>query len=114
MVKKDPVIEKVTQNFTRKSVTIRPDKKNQVFTYKQIKKYSDQVLKTLPENSKVIITGLNILRETTLKGYNDPMMEEEEFEEYTKGKTKEASKFDKFFNFTISVYEPNKKPNYFK
>ena len=101
MVKKDPVIEKVSLGFTKKTLTIRPDKKNQVFTYKQEKNYSEQVLKSLPRDAKVVITGQNILRDTTLKGYNDNIMSEEEYEIYTRGKVADDSKFDKFLYITL-------------
>jgi hypothetical protein len=42
-------------------------------------------------------------------------MSEEEYELYTRGKVADDSKFDKFFNFTISVVIPNdSKRFYFK
>jgi hypothetical protein len=106
-MKKDPVKELVTPNFIKKTVTIRPDKENQLFTYKQVKSYGEQVLKTLPKDSKMIVKGENILRDTTLKGYNDDFLSQEEYDEYAQGYVKDSTKFDKFYNFTITILEPN-------
>jgi hypothetical protein len=106
-MKKDPVKELATPNFIKKTITIRPDKENQLFTYKQIKKYGEQVLKTLHKDSKMIVKGENILRDTTLKGYNDDFLSQEEYDEYAQGHVKDSTKFDKFYNFTITILEPN-------
>lgn len=107
MVRKDPVIEKVFKNYTKKIITIRPDKDDQVFTFKQIKKYIEEKTKDLPKDSKFFVRGLNILRDTTLKGYEDDFMTQDDYDEYSKGKVKDATKFDKFYNFTITIQQPN-------
>ena len=107
MVKKDPVKEFVTPNYIKKTITIRPDKANQLFTYKQVKTYCEQVLKTLHKDSKMIVKAENILRDTTLKSYDDDFISQAEYDNYTQGKVKDATKFDKFYNFTITIREPN-------
>jgi hypothetical protein len=113
MVKKDKTIEIITPNFIKRTITVRPDKENQLFTFKQVKEYCEKKQKQLPENAKMIIRGLNILRDTTLKSYDDNFMTEDEYDNYSKGKVKDSSKFDKFYNFTITIIQPNNQ-NFFK
>jgi hypothetical protein len=69
--------------------------------------------KDLPEGSKVVVRSLNILRDTTLKGYNNDFMDEDTYYEYAKGKVKDDTKFKYFRNFTITVKEPNRQGNMF-
>ena len=80
--------ELVTPNFIKKTITIRTDKENQLFTYKQIKSYSEQVLNTLHKDSKMIVKGESILRDTTLKDYNDDFLSQEEYDEHAQVRTR--------------------------
>ncbi len=105
MVRKSPVTEFVTSNYTKKTITIRPDADNQVFTFKQVQEYCNKKMKDFKPDAKVVVTGLNILRNTTLKGYDDDFMSEDSYEEYAKGKVNDSSKFDKFYSFTITIRE---------
>lgn len=106
MVRKDPIIEKKFKNYIKRTLTIRPDEEDQVFTFKQIKKYVEEKMKDLPPNGRYFVRGLNILRDTTLKGYEDDFQTQDEYDEYAKGKVKDATKFDKFYNFTITIHQP--------
>ena len=107
MVRKSQVKIMTTPNYVKKSVTVRPDKDNEVFTFQQIKKYCDEKLKSLPKGTKYVVRAENILRDTTLKGLDDDFMQEEDYDEYTKGKVKDNTKFKYFKNFTITMREPN-------
>ena len=113
MVKKSEVKVKQFRNFISKQVTIYPDRDDQLFDYKQVKAYVTKQTKDLPEDAHVIVRGLNILRDSTLKSYGGDMMDEEVFYEYTKGKVKDDTKFKYFRNFTITVKEPNRQGNMF-
>ena len=107
MVRKSQVKILTTPNYVKKSVTVRPDKDNEVFTFPQIKKYCHEKLKNLPEGTVYIVRALNILRDTSLKEFDDYFMTDEEYDEYTKGKVKDNTKFKYFKNFTITIREPN-------
>jgi hypothetical protein len=97
-----------TANYTKKTITIRPDKDNELFTFNQIKTYCNDVEKTLGKNEKMVVKGLNILKDSTLRGYNDDFMSEDEWDEYCQGKVHDSTKFNLFYNFTIVVRSPNK------
>ena len=72
-----------------------------------------KIKKKLPKDAKYVVRGLNILRDTTLKSYNDPFMTEDEYDEYTAGKVKDNTKFKYFYGFTISIRIPNEEGNLF-
>ena len=105
MVKRDPVKVYETENYIKKTITIRPDKDNQLFTFKQIKDYVTNKMKDLPKGTNYTVSGLNILRNSTLKSYNENFMTEEDYDEYTQGKVTDATKFDKFYEFTVTIRE---------
>jgi len=105
MVKRDPVKVYETENYMKKTITIRPDKDNQLFTFKQIKDYVTNKMKDLPKGTNYTVSGLNILRNATLKSYNENFMTEEDYDEYTQGKVTDATKFDKFYEFTVTIRE---------
>ena len=107
MVRKDEPKILVTPSYIKKTITIRPDKDNQVFTFKQVKDFVNKKLKTLPANANAVVTGLSILRQTTLKGYHEDFMTEDEYDEYARGRVEDSSKFSNFRNFTITVRMPN-------
>ena len=107
MVKKSAVTKKQFLNFKSKEITYYPDKANEYFTQNKIRNFYNKVKSTLPEGSKVIIRGMNIVRGTTLKGYNDDFMTDEQYEEYARGKVKDVEKFKVFKIFTITVLEKN-------
>jgi hypothetical protein len=113
MVKKSAVTEKRFLNFKSKEMTYYPDTKNGYFKQNKIREFYNKVKSTLPEGSKVIVRGMNIVRGTTLKGYNDDFMTDEQFEEYARGKVKNVEKFNVFKSFTITVLEPSTEPSLF-
>jgi hypothetical protein len=113
MVKKSAVTEKQFLNFKSKEITYYPDTENGYFKQNKIREFYNKVKSTLPEGSKVIVRGMNIVRGTTLKGYNDDFMTDEQFEEYARGKVKDVEKFNVFKNFTVTVLEPSTEPSLF-
>jgi len=105
-MKKDPVKELVTPNYVKKTITIRPDKKNGLLKFDQIKTYSDNQLKKLPTGAKMIVRGENILGDRTLKSYEGAFETQEEHDKYAMGRVVDAQKFDKYYNFTITIVLP--------
>jgi hypothetical protein len=112
-VRKSAVTQKKFLNFTSKEQTIYTDKDNQYFKYKTIRDFVKKQEASLPQGSKMIVRGMNILRETTLKGYNGEMMTDEQHEEYVKNKVKNTAGFEVYTNFTITVLEPSTEPSMF-
>jgi len=102
-MRKDPVKILVTPNYTKKTITIRPDKDNHLFTRKQIKTFCEKKIKKLGKDDRMVVTGLNILRNSNLKGYED----DDAWDEYCKEKVHNGTKFDKFYEFTITIRQPN-------
>jgi hypothetical protein len=62
MVKRDPVNFFETPNYIKKTITIRPDKDNQIFTFKQVKDYVSKKMQDLPDGSAYTVTALNIIQ----------------------------------------------------
>ena len=81
-MRKDPVKTLVTPSCTKTTITIRPNKDNQLFTRTQIKEYCQKQMLKLGINDKMLVTGLNILRNSTLKEYEDDFMNDESWENY--------------------------------
>ena len=106
-IKKELVSTVTTIGFTKKTYVFRPEKENQVFDFKSAQKVYNKFLESVPENSKVVVRGLNILRDTTLKGFDDEFIDEDTYDDYTKGKVANVDKFKYFYNLTITVLEPN-------
>ena len=106
-MRKEPVKTLVTPNYTKKTITIRPDKDNKWFTRKQIKEYCNKQMKKLGIDDRMTVTGLNILRNSSLKGYEDDFMDDEAWDEYCNSKVKDGTKYDKFYSFTITIRQPN-------
>jgi hypothetical protein len=106
-IKKELVSTITTIGFTKKTFVFRPEKENQVFDFKSAHKVYNKFLESVPENSKVVVRGLNILRDTTLKGFDDEFIDEDTYDDYTKGKVANVDKFKYFYNLTITVLEPN-------
>ncbi len=106
-IKKELVNTVTTIGFTKKTYIFRPEKENQVFDFKSAQKVYNKFIETVPDNSKVVVRGLNILRDTTLKGFDDEFIDEDIYDDYTKGKVANADKFKYFYNLTITVLEPN-------
>ena len=97
----------ITPNYKKTTITIRPDKDNQLFTRKQIKDFCEKQMQKLSKDVKVVVTGLNILRNSNLKKYeDDDFMDDEEWDRYCKSKVRDCTKFDKFHEFTITIREP--------
>jgi hypothetical protein len=105
MVRRDPIKIFETPNYIKKTITIRPDKDNQIFTFKQVKDYVSKKMQDLPDGSLYNVTALNILRNSTLKMYAEDFMSEDKYEEYTRGKVEDNEKFDKFYEFTVTIRE---------
>ena len=106
-MRKDKVKTLVTQNYVKKSLTIRPTNDNQLFSRKQIKEYCQKQMLKLGINDRMTVTGLNILRNSSLKSYEDDFMDDEEWNEYCNSKVRDSSKYDKFYSFTITIRQPN-------
>ena len=106
-MRKDPVKTLVTPNYTKKTITIRPDKDNQIFTRKQIKEYCNKQMQKLGIDDRMTVTGLNILRNSSLKGYEDDFMDDDAWDDYCKSKVRDGTKYDKFYSFTITIRQPN-------
>jgi hypothetical protein len=106
-MRKDPVKTLVTPNYTKKTITIRPDKNNQLFTRKQIKEYCQKQMLKLGIDDRMTVTGLNILRNSSLKGYDDDFMNDDAWNEYCNSKVRDSSKYDKFYEFTITIRTNN-------
>ena len=106
-MRKDPVKTLVTPNYTKKTITIRPNKDNQIFTRKQIKEYCEKQMQKLGKDDRMVVTGLNILRNSSLKGYEDDFTDDDVWDEYCKGKPHGGAKLDKFYEFTITIRQPN-------
>ena len=105
-MRKDPVKTLVTPNYTKKTITIRPDKDNQIFTRKQIKEYCNKQMQKLGIDDRMTVTGLNILRNSSLKGYEDDFMDDDAWDDYCKSKVRDGTKFNLFHEFTITIREP--------
>ena len=58
-------------------------------------------------DDRMTVTGLNILRNSSLKGYEDDFMDDEAWDEYCNSKVKDGTKYDKFYSFTITIRQPN-------
>ena len=82
--------------------------KGKVMSYSAVKAYIEKKQEENP-NVRMIVRGMNILRATTLKGLNDPMMTEQEYNEYTDGKVEDNQKFKYFTNLQIVLVKMNKK-----
>ncbi len=106
-MRKDPVKTLVTPNYTKKTITIRPNKQNQLFSRKQIKEYCEKQMQKLGIDDKMTVTGLNILRNSSLKGYEDDFMDDDAWDEYCNSKVRDSSKYDKFYSFTITIRTNN-------
>jgi hypothetical protein len=105
MVKISPIKETKTKNYIIKEITITPDKENQVFTFKQVKDYYEKRKDSFLSKGKVIVRGENILRSTSLKGWDQEFKTQEQYDVYAKSKVADEGKFDKLYSFTISIYE---------
>ena len=106
-MRKDPVKTLVTPNYTKKTITIRPNKQNQLFSRKQIKEYCQKQMLKLGIDDRMTVTGLNILRNSSLKGYEDDF-DDQAWENYLSAKAvNDRSKYDKFYEFTITIRQPN-------
>ena len=106
-MRKDPVKTLVTPNYTKKTITIRPNKQNQLFSRKQIKEYCQKQMQKLGIDDRMTVTGLNILRNSSLKGYEDDFMDDAAWDEYCNSKVRDSSKYDKFYSFTITIRTNN-------
>ena len=55
----------------------------------------------------MVVTAMNILRNTNLKEYEDDFMDDEAWDRYCKSKARDSTKYDKFYEFTITIRTPN-------
>jgi hypothetical protein len=106
-MRKDPVKTLVTPNYTKKTITIRPNKQNQLFSRKQIKESCQKQMLKLGINDRMTVRGLNILRNSSLKSYEDDFMDDDAWDDYCKSKVRDSSKYDKFYSFTITIRTNN-------
>ena len=102
-MRKDPVKVLITPNYKKTTITIRPDKDNQLFSRKQIKEYCQKQISKLGKDVKVVVTGLNILRNEYA---DDDFIDDEAWDRYCQSKARDSQKFNKFHEFTITIREP--------
>ena len=94
----------ISKGLKNKKITLAPEKEGQVLTCKQIKNFVEAKKKDLPFGSRIVVRGLNILKDTTLySSYKNKWKSEQEWDDYLQGKAEEADKFKFFHNFTIDV-----------
>ena len=60
----------------------------------------------VPNGSKSTIRGLNIKNWCTLKGLSEDNINIQSYENYFKGKVSDPTKFEKFFQLSITVVQP--------
>ena len=60
----------------------------------------------VPNNCKSIIRALNIKSWSTLKSLSEDNINIQSYNDYFKGKVSDPSKFDKFFQLSITVVQP--------
>lgn len=113
-VKAENIKEKDFPNYKWKQVTFVPEK-GKLMSYTQIKDDCEDFQKRLPKGSQMTVTGLNILRNTTLyssfKGFNK-FKTTEEYDDYLRTfSVEDAEKFDAFYNFTITVRKDTTEDN---
>ena len=58
-------------------------------------------------DDRMTVTGLNILRNSSLKGYEDDFIDDDAWDDYCKSKVRDGTKYDKFYSFTITIRQPN-------
>nr|WPF46673.1 MAG: hypothetical protein [Lake Baikal virophage 9] len=59
----------------------------------------------VPHGSKFIVRALNIKSWSTLKGLSQDNINIQSYEDYFKGKVSDPSKFEKFFQLSITVVQ---------
>ena len=106
-MRKDPVKVLNAPNYKKPTITIRPDKDNKLFTRSQIKTYCNKQMQKLGIDAKMTVRGLNILRNSNLKGYEDDFMDDDAWDDYCNSKVRDGTKYDKFYSFTITIRQPN-------
>lgn len=113
MVKKEFRNYTVKNGRTVKEMTIRPDKENGVFVYKDILEYVNKNIKNIAPHKRVTVRAVNIQGDRTLDTFNTTlkkrkdllMIDDGQFDEYLKGEAKDITKFKHFYSFTISISE---------
>lgn len=96
-----------------KEMTIKPDKDNGFFDYKDIEGYVNKQIKGLAPHKRVVVRALNILGDRTLDTFNTTLKDRKDlemrddglFDEYLKAGVKDPTKYKHFYSFTISISE---------
>lgn len=101
-------IEEINHNLGNgiksKSITLAPEKANQLLTYQQIRDFVEKQKEKLPFGTKIFVRALNIQRDSSLySSYKDKWKTNEEWDDYLQGKAKESDKYKYFYNFTIDI-----------
>jgi hypothetical protein len=106
----------VGPEWTVKQATFKPEEKNTLVRYRQIEEYVTKLEAKMPEGTKIVVRAENMSRLTTMystykkkKGW---LTNDEELN-YAGGQADIADKLLKYFNFTITIYEPTKVKNMF-
>ena len=60
----------------------------------------------VPENCKSIVRALNIKSWSTLKSLSEDNINIQSYEDYFKGKVSDPTKFEKFFQLSLTVVQP--------
>jgi hypothetical protein len=106
MVKTELVSQKIIGGGSRQTTYIfRPEQKTELFTYDDVKKIFEGFKNKVPNmgNPKFCVRALNILRDTTLKGFAEDFKTLDQYDDYVHGKVADMSKFLVFYNVTITV-----------
>lgn len=94
-------IKETTKSFTRTLNLHRKD--NKPLEIKEIKKIFD---KYIPANTKCVMRGLNSMQWFTIKSLSENDLNVKDYQDYYQGKVIDPTKFDKFFQLSISVIQP--------
>jgi len=94
-------IKETTKSFTRTLNLHRKDKKP--LEINEIKKIYDRYI---PKDTKSIIRGLNSMQWFTIKNLSENDLNVKDYQDYFNNKVQDPTKYDKFFQLSISVIQP--------
>ena len=84
----------------------RKNKKN--MTFHEIQKLYEKMMEEAQEeneNIDIVITGLNIQKWTTLKGFGKDMISEDDFDDYYINSVKDDTKFENFTQVIFNIFK---------
>ena len=93
------------KNYMLYEETYNAKEDKTLLTYEQIKTYCKELEKELEKKygnrSEMMVRGLNILGNTTLKGYKSGFYDDDK--DYLDGEVEDTSKFKYLYNFTVTI-----------